>query len=545
MSTPQSRIYVCSGVTIDNSYTHTLYFNSLNEQIKYFQSKVSRTLTEYTYLRRNFDIKVDADIKTAQFWNYLYFTNNDGKYYFYFITSVEYKSDTTVILHLEMDVIQTYMFNWDLKHCFIERMTPVSDEIGENTIDEGLELGELGDYNGSGTFGLSYYYLMVMASISLDHYSTSSGNPYFWDSIGMAVGDVYSGLGIYACDIVGDTTVNTLNSFWDKVAAAGKTDAIVSMWLYPKSLVERDNTDFTTQGDNVHNTPFKAVKSNLDLDYNINVNLQNIAGGAYTPKNKKLLTYPYNMLHVFNHMGVGADFRLERFENLSISAQFMIEGSIFPDGGVRLVPKNYNGQGFNYEHAITLTGFPTVAWTGDAYKIWLAQNQHQQNASMASSVTSSLAGVGMMVGGALSGNAVLAGSGAVSTYSGLTQINQLLAQQNDMKTLPDQARGTQSASVNASNGTLVYRFTNRSITPERARIIDDYFTVYGYKQLIVEKPTIHNRKLFTYIKTRGCSVSGEICNDDKRKIASIFDNGVTFWTSPADVGRYDLDNGIL
>lgn len=544
MSTPQSRIYVCSGVPLDKSYTHTLYFTSLTEQLKYFNGKVSRTLLEYTYLKRNFDIKVDADIQTAQYWNYLYFTNNDGKYYFYFIDSVEYKSDTTVILHLEMDVIQTYMLNWDLMRCFIERMTPASDEVGSNTVDEGLELGELKDFDTiHNHLDYTNYCLMALSSIDLTIYVIGDdGKPIFRDSKSGFVNGIYNGLGLYAARI-DEETISSVRQTIEYLNVAGKTDGVVAMWLYPQVSIDvyETNPDNKGGGDN---TPFHLVKQCNSIDYSFLKD--GYTSGAienYTPKNNKLFTYPYRYLHIYNNMGNGADLRFERFDTKS--AEYAIESSPLPDGGLRLVPKNYNGQSLNYEHSLTLTGFPSCAWNSDTYKIWLAQNQNQLNHQATTGAISTIAGVGMMVAGAVTANPVMMGSGAVSAYAGASQIGAQLAQQKDMQTLPDQARGSQNASLNAVNNTLTFKLTVRGISRERARIIDDYFTMYGYKQLCVDKPSIHNRELFTYIKTRGCTVGGEICNDDKVKIASIFDNGVTFWTRPADVGRYDLDNGFL
>lgn len=538
-------INVCSGVALNNSYAHTIYFDNAYAQRNYFASKTVRSYEDYSFCRRNHDIKVNESILYAQHWNYLYLTNPDGKVYYYFITSADYKGDNTTILHLEMDVIQTFMFDWELKPSFIERMTPKTDKIGENTIDEGLELGEpiLNYINDTST--MDDYAVLILSTKDLTHYKVEDGKYTFDDSKGGTINDISSPIGLYQYVFAEEDLFDTIMY---PLAKAGATDSILSMWLYPRNLIEHvePKTYTSPQHGTLGVYEVKAIK---DSPFELRIPTT-LCEGYENPKNKKLFTYPYNCLHIYNNMGEGADLAFERFDNSDPtdwvpSCHFNLQGSASPDAGVRLVPLNYNGLVDNYENSLTVTGFPTIAWTGDAYLIWLAQNQSQLKFNMGQSVVSSVAGAGMMVAGVASGNLAIAGSGAVTAYSGVSSIAQTLAQKNDMKTIPDHARGSQSASVNAYNKTLTFTVSQKTITPERARIVDDYFTMYGYKQLIVDTPSIHNRTRFTYIKTRGCYVVGAVGNEDRAKIASIFDNGVTFWTNGDSIGDYDTENGFL
>lgn len=534
MSTPKSSIYVCSGVALNSSYSHTIYFESKEEQTAYFTGKVVKTFLDYTYLRRNWDIKIDATIDSAQFWNYLYFKNPDGKTYYYFINSVEYKSEASVVLHLEMDVMQTYLFDWELKPCFIDRMTPASDEVGENTIEEGLEVGELINANRVDVPDLNYYYLMVMSTADLgptikDQDGQLIAIYEFKDVNSTFIGEIYSGCRVYCIDADSEN-LTEIQQLFDALNEDGKTDAIVSMWMFPKNLVDAESVE---QGN------FKIVTGAKDVEITYN---KPSALGTYIPKNRKLFSYPFSFLHVHNNMGASGDFRFERFNGDIV---FNVYGSIFPDGGIKAVPANYNGVNNDYETGITLTGFPTCSWNNDTYKIWLAQNQNQIGVNVANSAITGVAGVGMIVGGALTANPALAMSGASMAYSGVSSIGSQLAQISDMKTVPDQARGSQSSSINALHGKMTFSFYHKCVTPERARIIDDYFTMYGYKQNIVDTPSIYNRQLHTYIKTIGSNVAGEICNDDKNKINAIFDRGITFWTDGDMIGDYNEANPVF
>lgn len=59
--------------------------------------------------------------------------------------------------------------------------------------------------------------------------------------------------------------------------------------------------------------------------YNKTYGLKPTKIDGYTPKNKKLLTYPYTMLYVSTRNGKGAVYRFEFFENNEI--KFSIDGS--------------------------------------------------------------------------------------------------------------------------------------------------------------------------------------------------------------------------
>ena len=529
MSTPQTTIKICSGVRLDNSYRHTIYFDSLQKQEEYFNGKISWTFTGYSYCRKNWSIKLNATIAKARTWSYLFFDNpEDLKTYYYFITDVKYISEETVELELEMDVIQSYLFEMSLLPSFVERETPRSDELYEHTIDEGLDVGHyiIDKVNNVGS--LHDLVTVVMSSVDLNTFENTLE--------GTKVGDIYSGLKIFATNKDNHEIEKTLSGL------ANKIDGIMSMWMYPKNLLR-------ILGDEVDDPTDKQVFQ--EVSFNEIYEIDQIVAPSdtidgYTPRNKKLFSYPYRYLQVSNMQGNVADYRYERFVMGEYGTpRFAIFGCALPDGSVTLIPKYYNGVTSNYEEAISISGYPTCAWTGDTYKIWLAQNQHQQNVQALTSFGTVGAGLGIAVAGAVTANPILIGSGATMAGHGLTSIAGQIAQREDMKTYPPQANGAQSGNVWLANGMLNFKAYCKNITAERARIIDDFFTMYGYKVQTVKTPSIHNRKLFTYTKTIGCTVSGAFCNEDKNKISAIFDNGVTFWTNGDQIGEYSQTNGFL
>ena len=177
--------------------------------------------------------------------------------------------------------------------------------------------------------------------------------------------------------------------------------------------------------------------------------------------------------------------------------------------------------------------------------MWLAQNQNQHQLATNTSVLKVAGGVVAGVAGLATGSLIAAGSGAMTAVSGAQQIAGLLAQKADMEIQPPQARGSFSSNVNMTAGLHTFSFYRKSIDAEHARIIDDYFTMYGYKVNRVKTPAIHARENFTYVKTVGCKIQSDMCIEDVVKIENIFDHGITFWTNGDRIGDYSQSNNPI
>ena len=540
MSTPQSTIYICSGVRLDARYEHSIYFASAEAQQEYFAGKVVKTFPAYSYLRKSWPLQVEATMEQAKTWSYLYFRNGTGKYYYYFITNVEYRNENMVELTLELDVLQTYLFNFTLLPSFIERQHTVTDRIGEHTVEEGLEVGELTS-NGTNTIDAGRLCIMVMCTINpnvTDESLVTEALPYMYNR-------VFSGVKIWA---VSPDKWQAWGNQLSKLNDIGQIEAITSMWMYPMQFVELGG-EATWDGTEIA-VPVEKAKSISDalLTYSIPKQLETIDG--YTPKNKKLFCYPYNFAYCTNNEGTHAVYRYERFS--SETMPFVMSGSLTPGGGVHLTPKNYDGLLNNYNCGMNLTGFPTCAWNSDIYKLWLAQNQGQNQLGfltaglkVAGGVTAAIAGGVMTATGVGAGLGIgTASAGIATAMSGAQQIGSMLAQKHDKDIVPPQANGSLSSSVNITDNQLGFTFYFKSVTAETARILDDYFTMYGYRLNRVQTPNINARPAFTYVKTVGCNMQGNLCNADLTRIQAIFDKGITFWKNGDKIADYSQANTV-
>lgn len=66
--------------------------------------------------------------------------------------------------------------------------------------------------------------------------------------------------------------------------------------------------------------------------------------------------------------------------------------------------------------------------------------------------------------------------------------------------------------------------------------------MYGYKTNKIKKPERNSRPHWTYTRTIGANVSGNVPADDLTEIAAIYDAGITFWRNGDEVGDYSLNN---
>ena len=116
-------------------------FRTKEEQDIYFDSLEQIKLYDYDYLREHepIEINLSHDYLTNNSVNYLKF-NNGYRDVYAFIVEKRYINDEVTDIIIEIDVIQTFMFDFDIKRSFVERKKCRIDEITD--FDEGLDIGE-------------------------------------------------------------------------------------------------------------------------------------------------------------------------------------------------------------------------------------------------------------------------------------------------------------------------------------------------------------------------------------------------------------------
>lgn len=543
MSTPQTIINIVAGVAIDSRYRHSIYFPNRTAQLNYFGGKTVKTFPAYSYCRKNWTLKVEASMEEARNWCYLYFRNSaDGDYWFYFINDIEYRGDKTVELSLELDVIQTYMFVWDLQPCHIERQHAEVDYYGCNQVEENLDTGELTSTISNPVQDIDELEELCIIMLATFDPVTTGDSETMNKVLASKHNDIFSGLGVFTVD---SKDWSALGMKLKGYSDSGIIDGIITMFMYPKKLVNLGEYVDGKQASWSDSNVCKPVRSTTAYAKTWTISPTVFSHiRSYRCKNKKTLQYPYNFLYVSNNQGGGGIFRYERMKNYvnSKGLEFTINmyGSYSPDATVKMVIEGYNDMG--HETAVSLGGFPTCAWNADTYKIWLAQNQSSMNLSNALAGLTIAGGVVTTVASVATGNAIGAVGGVGAMAGGIKSIAGNLSTMKDREVQPPQARGAYSASTNIASGKQTFTFMQRCVTSEHAKIIDDFFTMFGYAMNHTAVPNIHARPAFTYVKTNGCTVAGFVGNADRLKIESVFDNGITFWVNGDKIGDYEQDN---
>lgn len=509
---PNSTIKILRNVNLDNTYQHTIHFNSTPEQTSYFSELSKYSLTNYTYQRKERILRVGILADNLYDCNYIMFQNTSfgNKWFYAFITNVEYVNNEASNITFELDVMQSWYFNYTVRPSFIEREHSTTDNVGDNLIPDDLELGEYisDDFDGTNLLGQKSIVVAATFDKNLDE---NAGGMY---------SGIYSGLFYNVFENYAD-----VNNFINEATNANKSSGIVSVFMMPKNMV-------ANIGD-----PVKIFDVNK---------AKKVAGqiDGYTPKNKKLYTYPYNFLYVTNLNGVGVPYPYEYFTDPD-NCTFGLSGDMSCNPQIVLYPTNYKGVPANYNEKMILDGFPQCSYNTDSFKAWLAQSGVSQLVSLAGG------GAGVAGGFAKAGATVAAGGAAltvaglpIAAVAGVAAIAGVIAGVIQHATLPMQAQNSQGNSAMTALGLKDFAFMHMHITNQFAKIIDEYWSVYGYPSHRVKLPNFSARPHWNYIKTVDVNIVGSVPADDLAKIKSCYNNGITFWKDGSQVGNYSLDNSI-
>ena len=644
---PNTTIYILNNIPLNKSYEHTVYYPDRDTQAQAFMAYKKYTLTDYSYQRSQLGtIRVALKYEQLIDCNYLMFknTNFENKWFYAFITGIGYVSNDVTDVYYDLDVMQTWCYDYEFLPTFVDRQHSKTDALYENTQPEGLELGADYDRDTRLTFntcgeGDNMDFLILATT------NPTGGHP----SAGVSSGILFS---IYQYRGKSADVIAKLNQFINN----GLESNVVGIYTCPENSGQVKS--YTTGG--------------------------SYASG-YTPRNKKLLCYPYCFITVNNHLGQEMELHYENFRasgnklpDKDYPFTFVEMNTILPIPQSNIVPSNYLFYGGTSQSAeliyekISYDVYPTGAFSGDTFKVWLAQNKNtysaslnaigntydtnmaiaennytmaglnaanartnahiQANSALAQAENSNKASLAIntaqsnksVVDTAVNtgvnaiqnaGKALASGfdgisavtAGAITAVGGImsetfnqdiysaraNQINtqllnsqigaqageaissntfqtamknatlaqtnaqlsalnayqnataQLMAKKQDIQHQPSNLHGAlMNDTWNARFNLMGFTVYEKFIKPEYAKRIDAYFDKYGYAQRSMYVPERQNRNHWSYLKTVGCNIKGNINNTDLVTIKTIYDNGITTWNNLEEVGHYELDNRV-
>lgn len=559
--TPQTDIYLLK-VPIELDNTNQLTFENATAQYNYFSSMFPLEASDYSYQRKDGTIRFEGRFDDLVEYNYVMYRNTaySNKWFYAYITGMEYVSNDVTAIKIKTDVWQTWMFDLDFKPVLIDREHTNDDTVGANTLPEGLELGEMIVNGNVANFGDGSNYCTVIEVSMIENQGENQTLSYSWASGSHDSTPILNGIDRGTTPLIvgmvqgaGNTASHVINVY-DK---AGLGDAIINVYMLPKSLVGSYNEisitatsgseTYTATGIVVPETSFSTTSitsRNLTRPTQID---------GYTPKNKKLLTYPFCYFNVSNNAGASMPYHYEDFGS---TITFNVEGTFGASGETKAIPVGYKkilSSQNALDYSINGGKFPICSWKSDSYTNWLTQNAvnmelQLKSAAMATAIgTIGGAARGAIMGGGVSGAVIGGASGLIENGAGIihTVLDQHIAK-TQANLVPDQVHGNLGAGdfVWAKYNTP-FSFIPMSIKSEYARCIDEFFSQFGYKCNRVKIPNITGRRNWNYVKTVGCYVSGNVPQEDIQEIKNMFDRGVTFWHNPLYFGNYGVNNDII
>lgn len=603
--TPEGIIKI-GRVPFDNSYRHTLTFANVEAQTAYFASVCTENLSgnDYTYVRMNNSIRVPFNAERLYTYDYVMYQNkNYGTKWFYaFIVAVNYVNENVTELVLQLDVMQTWYFDYTLVEGFVEREHVNDDTVGAHLNAEPMmDLQYVySDYT-THTYNLMDCWL-VLTVCQYPQYATTPAWSLVRGSYPVA-GGKYENMITATKPILYDISdTNSMNSFKQDIEAfnsAGCADGIVDCYLVPKAFLPKESAyvePLTVKlaewfiGEPEVERPYvwTVKNSTFGRERIFNITRPTTLNG-YNPRNKKLLCYPYTLLEIGDFTGRKEDYHWEYF-NLSDGKVILNERSqAVSDCIGYIIPRNYQGvigsdgvwnaysvKPFTYDYTTKLS------WVYSTYQNWIAQNYVANaiaiGASSAAMITGIGAGIsaasGTLGAGVAALNWLANSDDSLNNIAGLGGLNNVargyayqagkdfaqssrygllggaaglagtLSQIDKMSRIPNTAKGNTGGNSKFQNGYCGWYTATNCIREEFARILDDFFDCYGYAIERVKVPNRTGRRSWNYVKMQNACHRGTVPASDMEMINSIYNAGITFWHT-SDVGNYSLDNSII
>lgn len=257
--TPNTTVYLCNVPINSNQKNQFVPYTSGNSvwnaegQRNWFlnQNHLKHSFNDFTYQRKDNIIRVpvNAEVLFADGSNYVVYQNQhyNGKWFYCFITKIEFINENMTALHIKTDVFQTWFFEfYKSNHMdinFISRETVIKDEMFKHTLPEPLPTPEYKTENGGET--PSY---QIRLTPDLNAKDENEFNNNYWcavfmteklDELSSNIVNMckYIGGNPCACYLYGMST-DVLPSFFNVVSSSGKINSVVSCVSIPKSMVD-------------------------------------------------------------------------------------------------------------------------------------------------------------------------------------------------------------------------------------------------------------------------------------------------------------------
>lgn len=523
---PNTSIDIIANAPIDLDGNHFLDFESETARDEFYNIRAVIRLSEYSYQRAGINqIKVEKTVAQLYTCNYLRFKNINyqERYIYCFITNIEYINNKTSLITYAVDVLQTWYYSVSFNACFVEREHVNDDTIGKWRYPEKLEnsvknyyVEKFPDqYNGDiTTTVLNQPTVIITAGYNTDFSTAISGflnslfNSLYYNAFPNGVG---------------------ADLFLQQVDERKQGEGIVSCFTIPARFGISNN------GEIVSNNWLSQGGQYIEYSLPRKTAINNYG----TPKNNKVLQYPYNYIMVRCSDGKGAEYKYEDFSTEYSECNFRETLTVCNQPQSILTPMQYKSVGQNFNESMLLSDYPQCSLRSNSYNVWLATQGVRLDNAETSAVFSSALSVATApistMASAVSGN-------VTSLVNTITNID---TEREIAKTIPEHSRAGSGSALSYATGTNGFTFYNVQVTPEYAKMIDDYFSMFGYAVHQIGLPNLKGRRNWNYVKTVNASINGAVNSDVEKTIEDFFNKGITIWHNIENFRNYNADNSIL
>lgn len=510
-----SKVIFCANTRLTSGSEHTYskkFFGNAQGQYNFFNSKAIKTFNKGVPIQ--FDpstITIGIPAESIYLSDYVIIQNDNSKIYYAFLNKIEYVNLESCRITIEIDFVQSFLFDINYLKSFVIREHSESDIIGENLLAEEFSYSEYILDNHQRTVLFDYYSVVVVTS---DKGNIQGGVPRGY------VGGMFSGLYYLHFNLNTPDDVTAVLAYLDELTTNNKQDAVVSIFLMP--------TEFYTTKEvpTVHALQFDFGFSDI---------------GGYVPRNKKCFTYPYNTLYGTTFQGNGATFHYEYFQQTDTGKlKFNCTSGMSPNPEIICYPVNYRGTIDNLDEKMVITGFPQCAFTVDAFRAWIAQKGSVTAIEAVGGVIGAVAGVATTASTANPALGSAIGLG-VAGVAGKTLLN-VVGNLNQARITPDHARGSQGGNTLVSLRWLDFHFYQAHYPVSIIKKLDSFFDKKGYKIATLTIPNVESRKSWNHEEVQDFCFSGNLPQQAIKSIKHRFEN-ITFWHGDF-LGDYSKDNTI-
>lgn len=508
-------------------------FATAAAQATYFQGKTVKTYADFTYQRKDQYIRVPEDAEKLYNCNYVMYRNtgHGTKWFYAFITKIEFINQNCAHIFIETDAFQTWLFDFSFKQCMVIREHTPTDNAYEHTLPEPIQTGDIREiyrYNAlpfsisaktDTEFDANYRVIFCL--------SEAYGNT---ELIANMFGGVPKSVYYYGVDRA------NVRAFTNAIVSAALADAIIA--VYPVPIGGLTWTAVDNPPDNV---PYYLPSDKARQTVTVSTPTGSTISGVGNFKNKKMLCYPYHFYRLHSANGRSIDIKPQDVNNIAstnqITFQSVFSGAVSPS--LIITPEyyrynNYGTQsenGANFDYSLDFTDFPQIAVKTDVYQNYIALNQSGITLQKAQMITGFIAGAAGLAAGSSAG--LQSAAGSALSYA---------AKMSDMERIPDKVQGTVQGNALLRSGLCGVFVSEMCVKQEYFALADNYFTMYGYHVSELKVPQFKSRPNHNYLQTQNCDIVGDIPADDAKKLRGMFDSGLTVWHDPAHFGDYSRNN---